>query len=326
MKKILGNMAIAACMVSVSPVAKAVDPLDFVFVTHAIAGQPFWLTVKLGMDEACKMVAAKCQILWIQTRGNLDEELANLDAAIARKPDGIVVTLPHPTLFNESVKRAVASGIPVVAANNDHPQGAAGNARQSYVGQDLEAAGYDLTKKLSEQFPKTGPIHLLVGISAPGQGWAEQRGRGVVRFIEEYKKANAGRDITWRRMDTSTDMAVTASRVSAYIQATPNTTAYIDMGFWHVGVASTLRDQKVPPGKVLLAGFDLVPQAVNEMKSGYLQVQVDQQPFLQGFLPIIQLYLTKKYRLSGWDVNTGRAMVTPAEVKEIEALSKMGLR
>ncbi len=54
MKKILGNMAIAACMVSVSPVAKAVDPLDFVFVTHAIAGQPFWLTVKLGMDELAK--------------------------------------------------------------------------------------------------------------------------------------------------------------------------------------------------------------------------------------------------------------------------------
>ena len=144
--------------------------------------------------------------------------------------------------------------------------------------------------------------------------------------MEEYKRANSGRDVTWRRMDTSTDMAVTASRVTAYIQATPNTTAYIDMGYWHVGVASTLRDQKVPPGKVLLGGFDLVPQAIYEMKSGYIQVQVDQQPFMQGFLSIMQLHLTKKYGLSGWDVNTGRGLVTPAEIGEIEALAKRGLR
>ncbi len=325
MKHTVGAVAIAVGLLLGSPSASA-QQMDFVYVTNAIAGQPFWLTVKLGMDEACRMVAARCQMLWIQTRGNLDEQLSNLDAAIARKPDGIVVTLASPTLLNESVKKAVAAGIPVVAANTDHPQGSAGNARQAYVGQDLEAAGYDLAKKLSEQFPRSGPIHVVAGISAPGQTWAEQRGKGVTRFMEEYKRDNPGRDVTWRRMDTSTDMAVTASRVTAYIQATPNTTAYIDMGYWHIGVARTLRDQKMPPGKVLLGGFDLVPQAINEMKSGYIQVQVDQQPFMQGFLSIMQLYLTKKYRLSGFDVNTGRGLVTPADIGEIEALSKQGFR
>ena len=87
-----------------------------------------------------------------------------------------------------------------------------------------------------------------------------------------------------------------------------------------------LRGQGVPPGKILMAGFDMVPAALQEMKRGYIQFQVDQQPFLQGYLPIVQLYLTKKYKLGSWDVNTGKSLVGPADVDAILALSSKGYR
>jgi simple sugar transport system substrate-binding protein len=316
-------VALAITLASAPPLAA--QERSYVLVTHAVAGQPFWQTVKIGMDEACALVKAKCQILFIQTRGNLDEQLTNLKAAIAQKPDGIGVTLPNNRLYNEAVADARAQGIPVIAFNVDVNDRAL-NQRQAFVGQDLEQAGYDLANAMSSKFPKDGPIHLLIGVSAPGQIWAEQRAAGIVRFMEDFKKANAARSVTWHKLDSTTDLAQATSRVLAYIDSNPATTGYLDIGYWHTGVATALRARGEPPGKYLIGGFDLVPAAMAEMKTGYVQFQVDQQPYLQGFMPIMQFHFMNNYRLAPFDVNTGRAVVQATEIDAIVELSKKGVR
>ena len=330
MARMLRILAAAAASLGLAALltapVQAQEQRTYIFVTHAIAGQPFWQSVKIGMDDACALVKARCQMLFIQTRGNLDEQLTNLKAAVAQRPNGIVVTLPNNRLYNDVVNQARAENIPVIAANVDISDKSVNNQRQAFIGQDLEQAGYDLAKAMSTKFPKDGPVHLLIGVSAPGQIWAEQRAGGIVRFMEEYKKANAGRDISWHKLDSTTDLAQATSRVMAYINANPQTTGYLDIGYWHTGVATTLRSQGVPAGKILIGGFDLVPAAMNEMKTGYVQFQVDQQPYLQGYLPIIQFHLMNNYKLSAWDVNTGRAIVQPSEVDSIIELSKKGVR
>jgi simple sugar transport system substrate-binding protein len=144
--------------------------------------------------------------------------------------------------------------------------------------------------------------------------------------MEEFKKLSSGRQVTYHRLDSTTDLAQATSRVMAYYDANPATTGYLDMGSWHTGVATTLRSRGVPPGKLLIGGFDLVPAALAEMKSGYVQFQIDQQPYLQGFLPVIQFHVMNKYKLGAWDVNTGRAVVQPGEVDAILELSKRGIR
>ena len=53
---------------------------------------------------------------------------------------------------------------------------------------------------------------------------------------------------------------------------------------------------------------DLVPEVVQEMMSGYVQVQVDQQPYMQGFMPVMEAYLNKTVRLAPTDINTGKAL------------------
>ena len=320
---ILSTMALAVGLITP---AKAQEQRNYVFVSHAIAGQPFWGTVKIGMDEACALVKAKCQMLFVQTRGNLDEHLNNLKAAIAQKPNGIVIPMPNNKIYNEAVAQARALNIPIIAANVDISDKSVGNQRQAYVGQDLEQAGYDLARAMSAKFPADKPVHLLVGVSAPGQLWAEQRAAGIARFMEEYKRAGGTRAITWHKIDSSTDLAQATSRVMAYIDANPNTSGYLDVGSWHTGVATTLRSRAVPPGKILIGGFDLVPAALNEMKTGYVQFQVDQQPYLQGYLPIIQFHLMNIYKLSAWDVNTGRAVISASEVDSVMELSRKGLR
>jgi hypothetical protein len=86
------------------------------------------------------------------------------------------------------------------------------------------------------------------------------------------------------------------------------------------------RVSSVPPGKVLLGGFDLVPEVLNEMKVGYVQVQVDQQPYMQGFMPVMEAYLSQKVGLSPADIDTGQGIVTPDQVDTIMELSKQGVR
>jgi simple sugar transport system substrate-binding protein len=110
------------------------------------------------------------------------------------------------------------------------------------------------------------------------------------------------------------------------VQANPDLTAYFDTGYWHAGVARELESLGYEPGEILLGGFDLVPDALQGMQNGYIQLQVDQQPYLQGFLPIIQAHLMDKYQLSAWDVNTGKALIEPADVEAILELSQEGYR
>jgi simple sugar transport system substrate-binding protein len=115
-------------------------------------------------------------------------------------------------------------------------------------------------------------------------------------------------------------------RVGAYLTANPNTSAYFDTGYWHAAVAQVLADRGIPAGQVLLGGFDLVPDVLDQMEAGYIQVQVDQQPYMQGFMPVMQIYLAETVGLAPADIDTGQGIVTPDDVAEIRELADQGLR
>lgn len=322
----LKRAALAALlMTTAAGGVRAQDGIDIVFAHHSSASNTFWQAVQKGFEDACGKVGASCQMLFTQTEGSVQEQLANIEAAIARQPDAILASIVDNTALDEVLQRARDAGITVIGVNVDDLEGAAGNPRQAFVGQGFLAAGYSLGQAQAANFPAEGPIRVLVGISAPGQNWSEQRGQGVIDFLEDYKE-QTGRDIAWERIDSGTDLAVTAERVGAYLAANPDTTAYFDTGFWHAAVARVLADRGVAPGQVLLGGFDLVPEVVEQMQAGYVQVEVDQQPYMQGFMPVMMVYLNETIGLAPADVDTGQGIVTPAEAAAIMDLSAQGLR
>jgi len=179
---------------------------------------------------------------------------------------------------------------------------------------------------MSEFFPKDGAIKAVIGVSAPGQNWSEQRAAGVMKFLEEYKAANPTREVDIKRLDTGTDGAVVADRVGAYLNANPDTTVYFDTGLWHAYVAQALADRGVPPGKVLMGGFDIVAEVLQQMQAGYIQVEVDQQPYMQGFMSVMEAYLAKNFGLAPADIDTGRGIVVKADVSSLMDLAKQGVR
>jgi simple sugar transport system substrate-binding protein len=323
LKKLLAGTALAVSLIASSASA---DGLNIAFISHSSASNTFWQSVKKGYDDACQKIGANCQLLLTQTEGSVEQAIANFQAAAASKPDAIFVAIVDDKAYDGVIADAVAKGILVIAVNVDDSEGSKGNARAAFVGQGFVAAGYSLAKAQSLNFPKDGPLNLLVGVNAPGQTWSEQRAAGVLKFLNEYKAANPGREINITKIDAATDLALTADRIGAYLNANPNTTAYFDTGYWHAGVARVLKDRGIAPGKVLLGGFDLVPEVLQQMQAGYVQVQVDQQPYMQGFMPVMETYLYKTAGLTPADIDTGQGIVTPKDVPGIIEMSKQGLR
>ena len=316
---VLGGTAVIALTIGATG---AMAQERYTYTMHSTPTNVFWQAVKRGMDDACALIEADCQLIFLQQDGNFQEQLNNLEAAIAQAPDGLINTFAGGNIFDEALERAVEAGIPVIASNVDHPDGA---YRLAYVGQDLEVAGYELAQAQSENFPAEGPIHVLIGVNGPGQVWSEQRAAGIQRFMEEYIEANPDREISFERIDAGLDLSAVGSRVAAYVQS-EETTAYFDTGYWMAGAAVSLRDLGKGAGDVLLAGFDLVPVVMEEMQNDFIQVTVDQQPYLQGFYPIMQLHLLNNYRFPPFDIDTGKAMIYPADIEALLELSSQGIR
>lgn len=321
----LKGLALVATLLSGTS-ALAQDPLDIVFTVHSGASNTFWQAVQKGYEDACAKLSANCQMVYVQTDGSVQEQVANMEAAIARNPDALITSIVDNNAFDDVIKRARDAGIIVIASNVDDLEGAAGNARQAFIGQGFVPAGYSLAQAQWKNMPADGDLHILVGVSAPGQNWSEQRALGVTNFLDEQIKANPNRKITYEKIDSGTDLATVGDRVGAYLSAHPETNAYFDTGFWHAAVGRVLADRGVAPGKVLLGGFDLVPEVLDQMKAGYVQVQVDQQPYMQGFMPVMEVYLAKTVGLAPADIDTGQGIVTPDMVDAIMDLSAKGLR
>jgi simple sugar transport system substrate-binding protein len=324
--KILKRLTAAALLSTAANAAFAQDQLDIAFTVHSGASNTFWQAVQKGYEDACAKVSANCQMIYVQTDGSVQEQVANIEAALARSPDALITSIVDNTAFDEVIQRARDAGVIVIASNVDDGEGAAGNARQAFVGQGFVPAGYGLARAQWANMPAEGPIHVLVGVSGPGQNWSESRALGITNYLDEMIAASPDRAITYEKIDSGLDLAITSDRVGAYLAARPETNAYFDTGFWHAGVAGVLRDRSIEPGKVLLAGFDLVPVVLDEMEAGYIQVQVDQQPYMQGFMPVMMVYQSVTVGLSPTDINTGEALVYPAAVPAIRELSEKGLR
>jgi simple sugar transport system substrate-binding protein len=307
-------------------VAGAQEPMNIAFTIHSSASNPFWQAVKKGFDDACAKIQANCQMVFTQTEGSIEQQQANMQTALAASPDALITSIVDNNAFDQLISDARKAGITVIATNVDDTEGAAGNERQAFIGQGFIPAGYELGKKMAEFFPKEGPIKAVVGVSAPGQNWSEQRAAGIMKYLEEFKAANSGREVKIERLDTGTDGAVVADRVGAYLTANPDTTVYFDTGLWHAYVAQVLIDRGVPPGKVLMGGFDIVSEVLTQMEGGYIQVQVDQQPYMQGFMPVMEAYLAKNIGLLPADIDTGKGIIVKEDVPRLKELAAQGVR
>lgn len=263
---------------------------NFVFVNH-VTTNPFFVPTVYGIEDASAILGTTYQ--WTGSEVADNGEMVNaMEAAIAAGADGIGVALVDLEAFNGPTDDALAGGIPVLSYNADAP-----NSRLCYVGQDLYGSGFEMGRHIVD-LVGSGKVALF--IATPGQLNIQPRIDGALDAIAE-----SGADIEALDIATGADLTEELSTVEAWYLGNQDATGMfaVDAGSTQA-VGQVVRDQDARSnGLVGAGGYDLLPETVELVSEGVLDFTIDQQPYLQGFLPVLYMYL---WKLSG-------GVVTPPE-------------
>jgi simple sugar transport system substrate-binding protein len=193
-----------------------------------------------------------------------------------------------------------------------------------YVGADNYTAGVALGSEAAKRTGlKSGDSVFVWGLKAAGG----DRGKRTVGVIDAFEKVGA--KVIYQEIDSATNAdpnAGTATFVGV-MGANPGIKIVVtDHGGLTSNVGVYARAASLKPGQVYFAGFDMSPNTAQAIKQGYQNLVIDQQPYLQGYLPILNICLTKKFGFSGLDVNTAGAFVDAKNVDMIAPLAAKEIR
>jgi simple sugar transport system substrate-binding protein len=275
------------------------------FVNH-VTTNPFFTPTQYGIQDACAWTG--CTYQWTGSQNSIVSEMVSaMQTAIAAKADGIAVCLIDNKAFNKPTNDALSIGIPVIGYNAD----AASNARLAYVGQSLYQSGVNIANRWLKLVPKGS--HVMLSIATPGSLNLQPRMDGYIAAIKA-----AGNPVTYDVIASGVQPAQELSAIESYYLKNKGKIS----GMFGTGATDTLACGLVSKkygfvtGGGVVAGYDLLPQTLALIASGDMTFTTDQQPYLQGFYPTIQIYL---YKLSGGQVSpantdTSLAYVTKANV------------
>ena len=287
-------------------------PWQFWFVNH-VYSNPFFVPTQYGFQDASALLGLPVS-KWggSASTSSVSEMVSFFNSAVAAKASGIATTVISSTGFTAPVNTAMNAGIPVISYNADGTvtNGVAniGTNRLCYVGQALYNSGVAMGNRIHSLIGSPGDV--VIFIATPGTGNIQPRFDGANSVLKPlgYKVA-----------EQATGAATSAEEPAenAYILAHKSTLK----GAFAVDAGST---QFLGPvlaknglaGKIPAGGFDLTPGTLNAIKAGQLNFTIDQEPYLQGFLPVLYLYL---FNLSGGlvfppNTDTGLTFVTKDNV------------
>lgn len=245
--------------------------------------------------------------------------------ALAASPDGIVI-MGHPGegAFEALVEEAVSRGIIVTSGNNPLPnlQMMYQDKGFGYAGADLHAGGYLTGQAMIRQGLKSGDKALVYGLFS--QEGRRKSPMGIVDALEEAGLVVEMLDIS---PDVDSEASLCIPILTAYLERNPDLKA---IGTQHGNITANL--MKVleaagkKPGEIITGGIDLSPATIEGIEKGYVNASFDQMLYLQGFLPVTQVVLAKKYNIPGLVINTGVGIATPQNIGELKALIEQGIR
>ncbi len=279
---------------------------NFVFVNH-VTTNPFFVPTQYGIEDAQALLGTTSQ--WTGSETSVVREMVDaMNSAISGDADGIAVSIVDPEAFNEPIQNALDQDIPVIAYNANG-EGPGTNPALAYVGQDLFQSGVEMGNRIVDL---VGEGLVALFIATPGQLNIQPRIDGAKQAIED-----SGANIEIQQVTTGAELPEERSRIEAWYNGHKDVAGMfaVDAGSTQ-GVAQVMAQFGLHDKGVKAGGYDLTPQILENMGKGHIDFTIDQQPYLQGFLPVIQLYL---YNISGGvtgpaETNTGLVFITPDTV------------
>ncbi|MFD9219611.1 sugar ABC transporter substrate-binding protein [Streptomyces sp. NPDC060064] len=284
--------------------------LKIAMVTHSGEGDTFWDIVQSG----AKVAARKDNVEFLYAANKEGKEQAQLvQTYIDQKVDGIVVTLAKPEAVKDVVKKAVAAGIPVVTINSG-AEFSKDVGALSHIGQDESVAG----EAVGEELNKRGKKKAICVIHEQGNVSLEARCAGVKKtFKGTVENLNV----------EGTNMPASTSSIEAKLQSAKDIDAVVTLGAPFA--AASVKAKEGAASSAEVNTFDLNAEVVKQLKAKQIGFAVDQQPYLQGYLAIDELWLNKTNGNvigGGKPILTGPALVTEKDVPALEKLTADGTR
>ena len=298
--------------------------VSIMFDVGGAVGEPYATVVQHGAEQAAADLG--CTVKFVYSDWDPQIMLQNFKQSLASKPDGIVV-MGHPgdDGYAPLIEEAVKKGIIVTATDTELPR--LTDQYQSkgfgYSGVDNKARGIALASEALRRFGlNKGDKVLVWGLKSK-----PTRGLSTVGIIETLEKAGLVVGYMEITPEIDKDASLGAPLMTAYLAANPDTKAvFMDHGALTGQLENFFRAAGVAPDKIIGCGFSLSPATAAAIKSGYVDLVGDGQPFLQGYLPVLQIVLTKKFGFSGLVIETGAGFVHKDNIDFIAPLAQKGLR
>ncbi|MEO0542732.1 MAG: sugar ABC transporter substrate-binding protein [Pseudomonadota bacterium] len=307
MKKLIATLATTAAAVAIAGAAYAAD---IIVVSHGQANDPFWSVVKNGVDLAAEHTGSNVEYRAPETFDMVAMSQL-IDAAVNQEPDGLVVSIPDGDALGPSIERAVAAGIPVISMNSGSDV-AESLGVTLHVGQSEYDAGLAAGKKLAGMGGSSAICvnHEVgnVALDLRCEGFAEGFGGSV------------------EVLPTGNDPAEIESKVTAALASNEDVDTVMALGASLAGEPA-VNAAKGSGRDVAVASFDLSAGFLQSIVDGDAAFAIDQQQFLQGYLPVVFLANNQEYGLMpGGDVPSGPNLVTADKAAQVIELSAQGIR
>jgi simple sugar transport system substrate-binding protein len=292
--------------------------LKFYVITHGQASDPFWSVVKKGVDQAAHDMCVTA--IYESPTGTTFDVVAMahlIDTAVASHPSGLVVSIPDPAALGPSIKAAVAAGIPVISINSGSDV-AKSLGVLVHIGQTEEQAGIGG----GERMGAAGVHHALCVNQEVGNAALELRCKGFREGL-----AMTGGTVTEIGV-TLSNPTQTQQTIQAALQHDPSIDGILTLGPTGATPAIKALQALNKLGQIKLATFDLSSDVLNAIKAGQMLFAIDQQQYLQGYLPIVllTLYRTNLNTVANDIIQTGPGFVTADNVNQVIQLTAQGTR
>ena len=313
-----------AAVTRFTPQARWCQSVRIVFFPGGPPGGVFANNVYNGARQAELDLGPKVQ--YVFSDWDPQKMIAQFKETAATKPDGIAV-MGHPgdDAFDTLIDDAVARGIIVTSQNTQLPKVERKYAAKGfgYVGQDLYGAGEALG---AEAVKRSG---LQKGARAMVWGLLSQPTRGLRTkgVVDALKKAGLTVDYLEIDQTTNADPAAGTPTFTGYVTSHPDVKMVVmDHGALTSTLETLLKAAGKKPGDIYAAGFDLSPATVTAIRGGWVNLVIDQQPWLQGYLPILQICLTKTYGFAGLHIDTGGGFADKNNINFLAPLAEKEIR
>ncbi len=289
---------------------------QFWFVNH-VTTNPFFTPTQYGLADAAALLGIPTPKWGGSETSSISQMVNYMDTAISAKASGIAVAVIDASAFTAPTSNAMNAGIPVISYNSDGTfvNGAAkiGTNRLAYVGQALYISGQQMGNKIASLIPGGGEI--VIFIATPGTGNIQPRYDGAVSVLKS-------KGFTVSEVATGATTAVEEPAEKAYLTAHKNIKGAfaVDAGSTEfLGTTLQSAGLKVPSG-----GFDTLGSTLGNIASGLMDFTIYQDPYMQGFLPTLYMYM---YNLSGGtlappDTDTGLTIITKGNVAPYQTASR----